>query len=165
MATTTEKLTFPEFEKRYLNDKPYYEFWHGEAFQKSMPTWVHGLLQRIVMDLLSRAGYKSAPEVKLNIDPEFQLIPDVIATRGRIELPYPARALEVVIEILSESDTMSRTLSKCRAYQGWGFEQIYVLDPDARVVFRWEANRLQEVDTFAGMPAQGIWEVLDQQLQ
>jgi len=61
-------------------------------------------------------------------------------------------ALDVVIEILSESDSMSRTLSKCRTYL------------EERVVFRWEASRLQEVDTLAGMASRGIWELLDQQL-
>ena len=102
--------------------------------QKATPTWIHGLLQRILMDMLSRAGFKSASEVRLKIDPEIQLIPDVIATRGRIETAYPVTALDVVIEILSESDSMSRTLSKCRTYL------------EERVVFR------------------GIWELLDQQL-
>lgn len=164
MAIATEKLTIAEFERQYGSEKPYYEFWHGEAVQKSMPTWLHALLQRILMDLLSQAGYKAGSEVKLKIDPELQLIPDVVATRGRIELPYPTNPLEIVVEILSADDAMSRVLAKCRAYQSWGFEQIYVVDPEARVVFRWAENRLEEVNEFASIAVDRIWSSLDQAL-
>lgn len=165
MPGIAEKLTVSEFETRYRHEKPYYEFWRGEAIQKEMPTWIHGLLQRIVMELLTRAGFRAASEVKLKIDPELQLIPDVIATRGRIEPPYPLTATEIIIEILSDDDSMSRMLNKCRIYQDWGFEQIYVVDPAARMVFRWVARRLEVAEEFAGVPASEIWVVLDRQLQ
>jgi hypothetical protein len=33
------------------------------------------------------------------------------------------------------------------------------------MLFQWEANRLQEVEAFAGMRSQEIWEMLDRQLQ
>lgn len=59
------------------------------------------------MNLLSEAGYRAGSEVKLKIDPRSHPIPDVIATRGRVELPYPTKAVEIVIEILSEEDSMS----------------------------------------------------------
>ena len=103
--------------------------------------------------------------MRLKIDPALQLVPDVIATRGRIESPHPVKALEVVVEILSETDAMSRTLTKCRACHSWGFEYIYVLDPDSRLVFRWEGHRLEEVDTLAGTQVQRLWDALDQQSQ
>jgi Uma2 family endonuclease len=165
MATITEKLTVTEFEKQYGHEKPYYEFWHGDAVQKSMPTWIHGLLQKILMDLLSKAGYKAGSEVKLKIDPDFHPLPDVIATRGRVEVPYPTKAVEIVIEILSDDDPMSRILTKCRAYQDWGFEQIYVIDAQMRVVFRWSDQRLEEVNTFASVPVERIWTALEEELR
>jgi Uma2 family endonuclease len=164
MATTAVKLTVAEFEERYGHEKPYYEFWHGEAIQKTMPTWLHGLLQRILMDLLLEAGYESASEVKLKIDPDFHPIPDVVATRELIELPYPTRALDIVIEILSDEDTMSRVLTKCRTYQRWGFGEVYVVDPGARVVLRWVDHRLEEVDALASVPVEQIWGRLDRSL-
>jgi Uma2 family endonuclease len=165
MTTVTEKLTVPEFEKQYGHEKPYYEFWYGEAVQKSMPTWIHSLLQRILLDLLSQAGYKAGPEVKLKIDPDFHPVPDVIATRCRVEVPYPTKAVEIVIEILSDDDPMSRVLTKCRTYQSWGFEQIYVVDPQTRIVFRWTDQRLEEVNTLASVPVDRIWSALDQELR
>ncbi len=71
MLSASEKLTVAEFEKHYGLEKLNYEFWDGAAVQKSVPTWVHGLLQRIIMGLLSSAGYKAGSEVKLKIDPDF----------------------------------------------------------------------------------------------
>ena len=164
MTTPAETLTVADFEVRYRHEKPYYEYWHGEAVQKAMPTWIHGLLQIILGELLTRAGFKTGSEVKLKIDPELQLIPDLVATRGTIESAYPRRALEVVIEILSDDDSMSRMLSKCGIYQGWGFEEIYVVEPVTRAVFRWLGDRLEQVDTIADVPVRDVWQALDQRV-
>lgn len=38
MAALAGKLTLAEFEDRYGNRKPYYEYWFGEAVPKAMPT-------------------------------------------------------------------------------------------------------------------------------
>jgi Uma2 family endonuclease len=154
-----------EFEKQYGQEKPYYEFWNGEAVQKSASTWIHGLLQGILASFLSQAGYTAGSEVKLKIDPDFHPIPDVIATRGRVELPYPTKSVEIVLEILSDDDPMSRILTKCRAYQNWGFEQVYVVDPKTRIVFRWADQRLEEVNTLATVPVDKIWSALEQELR
>jgi hypothetical protein len=40
-------LTVEEFRVRYAGEKPYYEFWAGEAIQKSHATSLHGLIQKI----------------------------------------------------------------------------------------------------------------------
>ena len=60
---------------------------------------------------------------------------------------------------------MSRILTKCRTYQGWGFEQIYVIDPQARLVFRWSEQQLQEVNALASVPVERIWLALDEELR
>ena len=65
MATVTQPLTLAEFRSRYRNQKPYFEYWFGEAVQKSMPTWLHAALQVIICQALRRAGYKSGSEVEL----------------------------------------------------------------------------------------------------
>ena len=121
--------TLAEFEAQFGHEKPYYEFWYGEPIQKSSSTWIHGLLQRLLMQVLRKAGYKAASEVKLKIDATFHPIPDIIATKRHIESPYPTKPVEIIVEILSNEDSMSRLLTKCRAYQQWGFQQIYVVDP------------------------------------
>ena len=50
MATTTAKLTLEQFQERFGQCERAYEFWYGEAIAKSLPTWVHGLLQASFRD-------------------------------------------------------------------------------------------------------------------
>src|ERR1700679_525767 len=104
MAATADKLTLADFERQYGDEKPYHEYWFGEAVPKAMPTLSHGLLQKIMMRALDEAGYQSASEVKLKISSDFEPVPDVIATTGRFERPYPTQPMGVVIEILSPED-------------------------------------------------------------
>lgn len=75
MAAAADRLTLADFERQYGDKKPHYEYWSGEAIQKATPTWLHGLLQGIMLLLLKEVGYKAATEVELRISDEFQLIP------------------------------------------------------------------------------------------
>jgi Uma2 family endonuclease len=131
-------LTVFEFERQYGELKPHHEYWFGEAISKATPTWLHGLLQKIVMTLLDEAGYKSGSEVKLKISSEFQPVPDVIATSGRIDVPYPATPVDVVVEILSAEDSFQRVLRKCKLYAAWGIAVVVVIDPEEREGWVWE---------------------------
>ena len=160
MTTIEKVLTVAEFEQ--LEDGRY-EFWNGEAVERSMPTWVHGLLQVLFAQLLTEAGYKAAAEIDLRIDRKLLWRPDVIATKGPITDPYPTSPVEIVVEILSANDTFGRLLEKCRTYENWGFEQIYLVEPGSRVVYRWEGS-LKAVDEVAGQPVASIWEALDKAL-
>jgi len=109
-------VTVENFDRQYGREKPYFEFWFGEPVQKKMPTWMHSLLQKIIMRLLDDAGYESGAEVKLKISAEFQPLPDVSAVLpGEVELPYPTRPVEVVVEILSPDDQFSQMLAKCQS--------------------------------------------------
>jgi Uma2 family endonuclease len=114
MATAAKPLTLEEFRSQYGGRKPHFEYWFGEAIQKSMPTWLHALVQSILGEMLRRAGYKVGSELELRIDPQWEPVPDVAATLRRLEQPYPTKPLEIVVEILSPDDRMSQVLSKCR---------------------------------------------------
>ena len=161
MAAVAEKLTFPEFQSKYEHGDHSYEYWHGEAVPKGMPTWVHGLLQRIVMELLTEAGYIAGSEVELRIVPDAHPKPDVIATSGEVEEPYPTKAVDVVVEILSNDDPMAYVLEKCQAYQTWGFEYIYVVNPESRQIFRWIGTGLEVSNALTSIRATRVWEQLD----
>jgi Uma2 family endonuclease len=96
-ATQEGLLTLEEFRVRYAGEKPYYEYWAGEAIQKSMATFLHGLIQKILMRLLDDLGYESASEVTLRIDNEYEPVPDVIAVEPPLPDPYPTHAFAVVV--------------------------------------------------------------------
>ena len=131
-------LTLEEFRICYAGEKPYYEYWDGEAVQKSHATSMHGLIQKVMMPLLDDIGYESLSEVTLRIDTEYEPIPDVIAVEPPLPHGYPTSAFAVVVEILSPDDPFSRVLRKCRLYERWGIQRIIVIDPAARVVWSFE---------------------------
>jgi hypothetical protein len=47
MVAVAENLSFSEFQSKFENGDRSYEYWHGRAMPKGMPTWIHGLLQII----------------------------------------------------------------------------------------------------------------------
>jgi Uma2 family endonuclease len=148
-AVAERKLSVEEFHARYDGEKPYFEYWDGEAVQKSMPTWLHGLIQGILVQLLKAVGYQAGSEITLKLNPSYEPIPDVIAIEGGIGSPYPVDPFEVVIEILSPQDPFSRVLQKCHLYKSWGIRQIIVVDPQERAVWSFENGSLKETDTIA----------------
>jgi Uma2 family endonuclease len=162
MAAVAEKLSFLEFQAKYGRDDKTYEYWHGEAIKKGMATWVHGLLIRIVMELLTEAGYIAGTDVELRIIPEAHPKPDVIATSGEMEEPYPTKAVDVVVEVLSPDDAMAYVLEKCKAYQDWGFAYIYVVNARQRQLLRWTGTALEVSNELTSIPAARIWETLDE---
>jgi Uma2 family endonuclease len=169
-AVAEQKLSLEEFHARYDGEKPYYEYWDGEAVQKSMPTFLHGLIEGILVRLLGGIGYSAAAEVTLKLDPAYEPVPDVI---GLEVLPagglYPTTPFEIAIEILSPDDSFSRVLRKCRLYERWGIRQIVVIDPKERLVWRFENGVPQESDTVArrgdaAVSAQALWDEVEREL-
>jgi Uma2 family endonuclease len=166
LATEAKRFTLEEFHHRYGAEKPYYEYWAGEAVQKAMPTSRHGRITKILLQLLDGIGYDSGAEITLRLDPNYELIPDVIAVEGEIEEPYPTAPFEVVIEVLSPADLFSRVLRKCRLYEKWGIRRILVVDPAARVVWSFEGGAPVETDVIAQrgdrtIRVEELWEKVD----
>lgn len=159
-------MTVEQFERQYGQQKPYFEYWFGEPVQKSMPTWLHSLLQKIIMRLLDDAGYVSGAEVKLRISEDFQPLPDITAVLpGEVELPYPTRPVELVIEILSPDDQLSEVIRKCRFYSQLNIRHIFVVNPETRQVSRWAENELVLTESLAGIPVSAIWQELDRNIR
>ncbi len=164
MATATQKLTLKEFEEQYGRSERTYEFWYGEAVPKGMPTWVHGLLQQIIMSLLLETGFvAAASEVELRIEVGAHPKPDVVASRTKPSGRYPTSGLDVVVEILSEDDSYAQVQRNCRKYQEWGFGRIYLVDPSDRSVIEWRDGAQNPVASMAGIPVERIWQKLDLQ--
>lgn len=160
-------MTVESFDQQYGREKPYFEYWFGEPVQKKTPTWIHSMLQKIIMRLLDNTGYESGAEVKLKISTKFQPLPDVSAVLpGDVELPYPTRPVEVVVEILSPDDQFSQMLMKCRFYSELGIKHVYVVDPEARQIWRWHAGEAAvPVEHLMWISVSAIWAELDRRLQ
>jgi Uma2 family endonuclease len=168
-AVEERRLSLEEFHRRFGDEKPYFEFWDGEAVQKSMPTRLHSLIQKILVKWLDALGYEAGQEITLKLDPAYEPIPDVIAAEGSIGDPYPTEPFEVAIEILSPDDSFSRMLRKCGLYKSWGIRQVVVVDPPAKTVWSFENDSLTETDTIArrgerGITARELWAEVDRVL-
>lgn len=135
MATVAAPLTLSEYREKYAGENGW-EYWFGEAVRKPVPTWQHGILQALLAELLYRAGYFSASELDLRIDPNWEPRPDV-AGALKLEEPYPTQPIDVAIEILSD-DQMTRLLQKCHHYSRIGIPQIFVFDPARRRISQWD---------------------------
>ncbi len=170
MATASQLLTIEEFRTRYTGIKPYYEYWNGEAVQKAMPTWLHGHIQRLIANLLAEAGYKTAVEIELRIDDDWQPVPDIVSLTT-VEQPYPTKPVQIVVEILSPDDRISRVIEKCEKYSAIGTGQIFVIDPDHRGAFEWvpHTRQLGSVKSMVlsngrTIDLQELWDRLDAEL-
>ena len=141
----TTAITLEEFERRYAGSGQAVEYWRGEVVQKSAPTWLHSVLQAVLVEALRHAGYKTGPEVDLRLSREFAPRPDVIAGRRSIETRYPTdpSQVEIVIEVLSPDDKMLDVLAKCEEYVALGIEQVYVADPESETAWIWNRDRRQ----------------------
>src|SRR6185437_16974607 len=96
-AVAEQKLSLEEFHARYDGEKPYFEYWDGEAIQKSTPTGLHSIIQKILAQLLDALGFVAGAEVTLKLDRSFQPIPDVIAVESSFSDLYPTEPFEIVI--------------------------------------------------------------------
>jgi hypothetical protein len=91
MVIAARKLALEEFEAQYGHADRTYEYWYGEAISKGVPTWVHGLLQKIIIKLLEEQGFIAAPEVELRVEKDVHPKPDLIATKTKPAGPYPTK--------------------------------------------------------------------------
>lgn len=139
MAAQPSPLSLEEFHRLYDGAKPAYEYWHGMAVQKPMPTFLHGIVQSLIMMLLDRAGWTTGSEVRLKVIRDAEPVPDVVAIRGKARERYPTSAPELCIEIRSPDDRLSQVIEKAKVYLSWGTQFVWIIDPDARTA--WTLSR------------------------
>lgn len=142
--------------EEYLNTSYYpdCEYVDGILVERSLPTYVHGLLQSLIIMVL--AGLRKHPEISVVTEVRVEIVPgaryrvpDVLITREPAE-----RALQtppiVVIEILSPDDRTAHQIARFREFWERGTRQIVLLDPVAFRAFRYEDGALKEtvIDSF-----------------
>ena len=131
MAAAVHGFLTPErFEQLYTDEcKPYFEYWFGEAIQKSMPSLIHGAMQLAIAMLLIRRGWLAVTEVRLKVAKLAYPVPDVIASRRPFQDPYPTEPFDLCVEILSRGDSVRQMFNKCAHYLEWGIGTVWIIDP------------------------------------
>jgi Uma2 family endonuclease len=130
MATASH-ISLEEFHARYAHENGY-EYWFGEVVKKSVPTWLHAILQSLLAEIFYEQGYFSGSELDLRISSDFQPRPDVAASLDLESDGYPTKPIDIVAEILSPDDPSGKVVEKCQHYAAIGIPQIYVFDPVER---------------------------------
>ena len=144
MATSTTRLmTFAEFEQ--LADPQFgrYELRHGELVTVAPPKYEHFMIQQILRDLLDKAAAgagRAFTEVGFRARPEFEYrIADVAYAPKERWVPakgqeYFLGAPELVIEVLSPSNTATEMLDKRKICLENGSREFWVVDLDHQQV-------------------------------
>ena len=135
MAAAQSYLSLDQFEELYSDKKPHFEYWFGEAVQKSMPTLLHGMVQWILAMLLAREGWNVGTEVRLKISAVAHPVPDLVANHKAIAGPYPTERFDLCVEILSPADNLRSALTKAAHYLDWGIGTVWLLDPEQQKAY------------------------------
>ena len=162
MTPTATHLTVDEYYRVYGHESGW-EYWFGEARRKPMPTHLHGVLAGLLFDLLHLAGYVTAVEAELRNDPNWRPRPDVYGVLGEIPGKYATRPVDVVFEVLSDDDDIA---CKCQHYTRIGIPQVFVFDPEAKRILKWDGHNLlpvMNVELANGVTITGatIWSQLE----
>ncbi|MDQ2844445.1 MAG: Uma2 family endonuclease [Acidobacteriota bacterium] len=140
MAAARDFLSLERFEQLYSGKKPNYEYWFGEAIQKSMPTSLHGFLQLAVAMVLKQHGWKAGPEIRLKMSKVANPVPDVVASMTRLENPYPTSQVDLCVEILSKGDKVREMFRKGAHYIHWGIATVWIIDRGKRKAYLMSAE-------------------------
>ena len=144
MATSTTRLmSFEEFEK--LPDHPggRYELYHGEAIFVPPPKYGHNLIQLRLLSLLGRAaGNTGVVTMEMGFRPrpdhEYWIADVAFVEKTRSDaIPrdgYPMGAPELVIEVLSPSNTVAKMNDRRKTCLANGSVEFWAVDINLRQV-------------------------------
>ncbi len=144
--TTTTTLSLDEFLTK-AEVKPAREYEDGEVTRKAMPSkdhaWVQGMLGLIFgLYLRAHPGGFGGSELRCTFGPPGRrrsYVPDFVFIDGARTAGWRGRdpfraAPDLAIEILSPADRMSRVMRKVRFCLENGVRQVWLIDPERRIV-------------------------------
>jgi Uma2 family endonuclease len=100
-------------------------------------SWLQALLVGVFLRNMNDWGVFPLPEQRVQTKRDQFRVPDL--TILRVGVPRESiltRPPLLVIEILSPEDTLRRTAAKVAEYMAFGIENVWVIDPNARVGYR-----------------------------
>ena len=128
------------------------EFVDGRIEERNLGEKEHSIIQRYltVLFAIKRAEWEVEvfPELRTQTKARNFRVPDVLVVRAgeRFER-YVTQPPLIAIEILSPEDTMTAMRAKAAEYMQFGVENIWIVDPEARIAFRYIDGGLEEVNT------------------
>ena len=124
--------------EEYLNTAydPDMEYVDGVLVERNVGDWLHSLIQRNLIVVLSRKypHVYAVPELRSQTRATRYRLPDVCVLLAPPKTKYLLEAAYVAIEILSEDDSMSKLMEKLEEYARKGVPNIWVIDPRLRTM-------------------------------
>jgi Uma2 family endonuclease len=144
------------------------EFVDGRIEERNLGEKDHSIIQRFltVLFAINRAewGVEVFPELRTQTKARNFRVPDVLVVRvGENIDRYVTRPPLIAIEILSPEDTVRAMQGKAEEYRSFGVENIWIIDPEPRIAYRYTSAGLEEVRTGGlSVPGTPIRVVLDE---
>jgi Uma2 family endonuclease len=139
LMATTALISASEYLKTsYEHDA---EFVDGRIEERPVGERDHGLLQRKLLLLLSAAStepyFLCIPELRVQTSNSRFRVPDLCVLRADAPDEQVVTIPPLLcIEILSPEDTMQRTLTRVRDFLSMGVPEVWVFEPELRIVQR-----------------------------
>jgi Uma2 family endonuclease len=148
LPTTEELWTVRE----YLSTSwsPDREYVDGRIEERNLGEKERSILQRYltVLFAIRRAewGVEVYPELRTQIAARNFRVSDVLVVRaGESFERYLKHPPLIAIEILSPDDTLRAMQEKAAQYRGFGIENIWIIDPEPRLVYTYTSAGLEEI--------------------
>ena len=128
------------------------EYVDGVIEERDLGEFEHSFLQLFLGSIFvahrAEWGIVAISEQRIQILPSRFRIPDLAVLRaGTPRERILTRPPLLVIEIQSPEDTLRRTAAKVAEYLAFGIENIWVIDPYARVAYRGTGSGLELVNS------------------
>ena len=117
------------------------EYVGGAIEERDLGEFEHSFLQLFLGSIFvthrTEWGVTAVSEQRMQTQPNRYRVPDLTILRsGTPREKVLTRPPLLVIEILSPEDTMRRIAAKAAEYRAFGIENVWVIDPYARVAYR-----------------------------
>jgi Uma2 family endonuclease len=128
------------------------EFVDGRIEERHLGEKEHSIIQRYLtfLFMLKRAewGVEVFPELRTQTKPRNFRVPDVLVMRAEDKFEhYVTHPPLIAVEILSPEDSFRIMQAKAAEYSSFGVENIWIIDPEPRIAYRYTSSGLEEVRT------------------
>jgi Uma2 family endonuclease len=130
-------------------DGPDREYLDGEVVERNVGNNPHSEAQwRLSIffgELCKRYPVHGRPELRVRVgERRYRVIDLAVYTGERPSELVPSSPPLIAIEILSPDDRMAEMLDKLREYRRWGVRHVWLVDPEARVLYSFDEDGLRE---------------------
>jgi len=126
------------------------EFVDGRIEERNLGEKEHSIIQRYLTFLFTLKrdewGVEVFPELRTQTAATRFRVPDVLVVqKGESFQRYVTQPPLIAIEILSPEDTLRRMQEKAAEYRLFGIENIWIIDPEPRIAYRYTGTAFEEV--------------------